>query len=70
MAGTARKATPAAISISPLTIRNGPSAASGLHVAATLCMLKLLGSYAIAKLLGFGLFGAIVIYLLLTLVTR
>jgi hypothetical protein len=30
-------------------------------------MLKLLGSYVIAKLLGFGLLGAIVIYLLLSL---
>jgi len=28
-------------------------------------MLKLLGSYALAKLLGFGLVGAIVIYALL-----
>ena len=32
-------------------------------------MLKLLGSYALAKLLGFGLFGAIVIYALLSLLT-
>jgi len=32
-------------------------------------MLKLIGSYAIAKLLGFGLVGAIVIYGLLTLLT-
>lgn len=32
-------------------------------------MLKLIGSYAIAKLLGFGLFGAIVIYLLLSVLT-
>jgi len=32
-------------------------------------MLKLLGSYVIAKLLGFGLLGAIVIYLLLSLLT-
>lgn len=28
-------------------------------------MLRLLGAYAIAKLLGFGLIGGIVIYLLL-----
>lgn len=32
-------------------------------------MLKLLGSYVIAKVLGFGLLGAIVIYLLLSLLT-
>jgi hypothetical protein len=33
-------------------------------------MLKLLGSYALAKLLGFGLVGAIVIYAVLSMVTR
>jgi hypothetical protein len=32
-------------------------------------MLKLLGSYALAKLLGFGLFGAIIIYALISLFT-
>jgi len=32
-------------------------------------MLKLLGSYAIARLLGFGLLGAIVIYALLSLIS-
>jgi hypothetical protein len=32
-------------------------------------MLKLLGSYVIAKLLGFGIVGAIVIYLLLSLLS-
>jgi hypothetical protein len=32
-------------------------------------MLKLIGSYAIAKLLGFGLLGAIVIYALLSVLT-
>jgi hypothetical protein len=32
-------------------------------------MLKLIGSYAIAKLLGFGLVGAIVIYALLSMLT-
>jgi hypothetical protein len=32
-------------------------------------MLKLLGSYVIAKVLGFGLLGAIVIYLILTMLT-
>ena len=42
----------------------------GIHVALRLGMLKLLGSYALAKLLGFGLVGAIVIYALLSLVTR
>ena len=38
-------------------------------VQCSVAMLKLLGSYAIAKLLGFGLFGAIVIYALLSLLT-
>jgi len=32
-------------------------------------MLKLLGSYVIAKVLGFGLLGAVVIYALLTMFT-
>jgi hypothetical protein len=32
-------------------------------------MLKLVGSYVLAKLLGFGIVGAIVIYLLLTMLT-
>jgi hypothetical protein len=32
-------------------------------------MLKLLGSYVLAKLLGFGIIGAIVIYLLLSMLT-
>jgi hypothetical protein len=41
--------------------------ASPLHSSSI--MLKLLGSYALAKLLGFGLFGAIVIYALLSLLT-
>jgi len=43
---------------------------AGIQVALTIGMLKLLGSYALAKLLGFGLVGAIVIYALLSLVTR
>jgi hypothetical protein len=30
-------------------------------------MLKLLGSYAIARLLGFGLLGAVVIYVLISM---
>jgi hypothetical protein len=38
-----------------------------LHLSSD--MLKLLGSYALAKLLGFGLVGAIVIYALLSLLT-
>ena len=42
---------------------------AGIDVAVQLRMLKLLGSYALAKLLGFGLVGAIVIYLLLTMLT-
>jgi hypothetical protein len=33
-------------------------------------MLKLLGSIALARLLGFGLVGAIVIYLLISLLSR
>jgi len=32
-------------------------------------MLKLIGSYVIARMLGFGILGAIVIYLLLSLFT-
>jgi hypothetical protein len=32
-------------------------------------MLKLVGSYLIAKVLGFGLLGAVVIYALLTMLT-
>jgi hypothetical protein len=32
-------------------------------------MLKLIGSYVIAKILGFGLLGALVIYLLLSMLT-
>ena len=41
----------------------------GSGIANDLSMLKLLGSYALAKLLGFGLVGAIVIYALLSLLT-
>jgi hypothetical protein len=41
----------------------------GTAVATERAMLKLLGSYVIAKVLGFGIVGAIVIYLLLTLLT-
>ncbi len=54
----------------PRTQRN-PAGTSlpGMPVAHTLVMLKLLGSYALAKLLGFGLVGAIVIYALLSLLT-
>jgi hypothetical protein len=32
-------------------------------------MLKLVGSYVIAKVLGFGLLGAVLIYALLTMLT-
>jgi hypothetical protein len=32
-------------------------------------MLKLVGSYVIAKLLGFGLLGAVVIYALLSMLS-
>ena len=32
-------------------------------------MLKLIGSYALAKLLGFGIFGAIIIYIILSMLT-
>lgn len=32
-------------------------------------MLKMVGSYALAKLLGFGLVGAIVIYVILSILT-
>jgi hypothetical protein len=50
---------------------------SGVSPACTLApelrrlgvMLKLIGSYVIARLLGFGLLGALVIYLLLTMLT-
>jgi len=42
---------------------------SGTLVAATRGMLKLVGSYVIAKMLGFGLLGAVVIYALLTMLT-
>jgi hypothetical protein len=41
----------------------------GIAVAVEFRMLKLLGSYALARLLGFGLFGAIIIYALLSLLT-
>lgn len=42
---------------------------SGIAVATGSRMLKMLGSYALARLLGFGIVGAIVIYLLLSLLT-
>jgi hypothetical protein len=41
----------------------------GIAVATGAAMLKLVGSYVIAKMLGFGLIGAIVIYALLSLLT-
>jgi hypothetical protein len=53
-------------------IRQAPTNDSGtqdaIHPAGN-HMLKLIGSYAIAKLLGFGIVGAIVIYILLSLVS-
>lgn len=56
-----------------LTTARGPSTQAairfGIAVAAEFRMLKLIGSYALAKLLGFGLVGAIVIYALLSLLT-
>ena len=51
-------------------IRNTRDRSSvGIQVALRTAMLKLIGSYALAKLLGFGLVGAIVIYALLSLLT-
>jgi len=41
----------------------------GTCVAITGTMLKLIGSYALAKVLGFGIFGAIVIYVILSMLT-
>ena len=43
--------------------------AGGIRVARSPPMLKLVGSYVLARLLGFGIVGAIVIYLLLTMLT-
>ncbi len=48
---------------------NGFVANHGIPVAPQRRMLKLVGSYVLAKLLGFGIIGAIVIYLLLSLLT-
>ena len=45
------------------------AAVGGISLARAAGMLKLVGSYVIAKLLGFGLLGAIVIYLLLSMFT-
>jgi hypothetical protein len=42
---------------------------SGIPVATQCGMLKLLGSYVLAKLLGFGLIGAIVIYALISMLS-
>ena len=42
---------------------------SGIHLAASRGMLKLLGSIAIGRLLGFGVVGIIVIYLLMRMLT-
>lgn len=62
----------AARRIARLTIRSSQARrwlGHGTAVAVELRMLKLLGSYALAKLLGFGLFGALVIYALMSLLT-
>lgn len=42
---------------------------AGTNVALPVPMLKLLGSYALAKLLGFGIIGALVIYAILSVLT-
>jgi hypothetical protein len=47
-------------------VADGPA---GTGVAETARMLKLIGAYALAKLLGYGIGGAIIIYLLLSLVS-
>jgi hypothetical protein len=46
-----------------------PGRADGIQVAPASAMLKLIGSYVLAKLLGFGILGAIVIYLILSVLT-
>lgn len=46
-----------------------PETWPGTTVALVSSMLKLIGSYVLAKLLGYGIVGAIVIYLLLSLLT-
>lgn len=42
---------------------------AGIRLALSRAMLKLIGSYVLAKMLGFGLLGAIVIYALISLLT-
>jgi len=44
-------------------------AISGTAIADDAGMLKLLGSYLIARLLGFGLLGAVVIYVIWSFLT-
>ena len=41
----------------------------GISVAIVRVMIKMVGSYLIARLLGFGLLGAVVIYALISLFT-
>ena len=41
----------------------------GIAVAIVRVMIKMVGSYLIARLLGFGLLGAVVIYALISLFT-
>ena len=50
-------------------ISHGDEDFVGTPVAMQLAMLKLIGSAVLAKVLGFGLVGFIVIYALLTLLT-
>ena len=46
-----------------------PCSGNGTGLAQIRSMLKLLGSYALAKLLGFGIFGAIVIYAVISMLS-
>jgi hypothetical protein len=53
--------------VQAITRLNGAAMASQLPLSSG--MLKLLGSIALARLLGFGIVGFLVIYLLLTLLS-
>ncbi len=52
-----------------ISILKSPATLSGIYLAQNPDMLKLLGSIAIGRLLGFGVVGIIVIYLLLRMLT-
>jgi len=52
-----------------LSNRERPARPLVFTLHSSTAMLKLIGSYALAKLLGFGLVGAIVIYALLSLLS-